>query len=181
MKSRGKKIGIVIAAALVALVGYIASGPYRALGAVRMAAFDGDHTALRARIDFEQVKAGLKADWKAKVAEQASAGTPTSALFTEDAIDRTVDDWAEPASLARAARGELPDKEKPAAFASLEAELTTGGNTMTGTYLALDRFRADFMQGTAPTFSVTLQRRGLSWRVVRVELVELRLAPKRPP
>lgn len=173
MTARRKKIAIgAVVAVLVVVIAIVASAPYRALGGVRTAALDADHTTLRARIDFDQVRAGLKEDWKAKLAELPDA--PTGTRFTAEAIEGIVDDWASPEALSRAARNEVADQEKPAPFSAVENELLTAGSEMTGTYLGLDRFRADFKQAGVWTFSVTMQRRGTAWRVVRVDLRELR-------
>ena len=126
-----KRMVIVGVAIAVALIGYVAAGPFIVMGQIRSALQQHDSEALSSHVDFPTLRANLKDQINAVVMKNAAqefkdnfVGTFGVALVVSKLVDTTVDSFVTPSALTSLMTGTPPrsDGAEPHQVSDQQAE-----------------------------------------------------------
>jgi len=163
---------LVIGAAIVFAAAYLAS-PFAGLVSLFSAARAGDARRLEQLVDFPAVRAGLKAQLSATLADQGPLPLVSS-------MDKAIDAYVTPQAIAAMVR----NARAPVRPAQDAAETGAATDTISieakgvdvrprFAYAGLNRFRASLENAAEPTEALILEfeRRGVfNWRLMRIDL-----------
>ena len=185
--ARGKVLwpGLLIGAAIVFAGAYLAS-PFVGLVSLFSAARAGDARRLEQLVDFPAVRAGLKAQISATLAEQRPNDPQprpqpsVGQLPLSSYMDRAIDAYVTPQAIATMVRNagaparpgqEAADSDAATDAISIEAKGVDVRPRFA--YLGVNRFRASLENAAKPTEALVLvfERRGaFNWRLTRIDL-----------
>lgn len=176
-----KLIALLLVAAL-ALGGYIAAGPFLTMRAIRDAVQQGDTRSLQANVDFELVRASVRAQLEDYLARRmADPETPSElrrlgAQITRDMTGGVVEMLVTPAGIGAVLQGRsivrrvmgLPTEHTPAGAPSPTALDPLAGATYR--YESTDRFSATVQNADGAPVVFVFSRQGLRWRLTDVRI-----------
>lgn len=168
--------------ALLAVLGWVGSGPFRTMGAIGKAIQAEDAAALSAHVDFPALRSNLRAQFEDELARRAGPelqGNPLGALVlgaANTAAGTAVDAMATPAGISALLQGR-----------SLLHRIGGGGDNSDGdTYAratppdllrdaryrfeSLSRFTATVPNPGGEPVVLVLQRTGLGWKLADIRL-----------
>ena len=168
----------VLAAACLALVAWVAAGPWLAINSIEKALQANDADALSEQVDFPALRASLKRQLADRVVRAAGAEVQASALgalglgLATGATSMAVDATVHPLGLAALLEGRAvwrqvgndvapDDPDAPPAQPFDEASYR---------YESLSRFTATLQDEDGGDLVVVLSRQGMRWRLTDVRL-----------
>ncbi len=174
---------VLILVGMLALTGYVGSGPYRAMRAIRIAVQAQDAAALSRQVDFPSVRASLKAQLSDRLVRKAGPGLQSSVFaalglrLADSLISPAVDTMVTPLGLGAIMEGRREWAHASSGFAPPDpsAQPDDPLRGVVYRYESPSRFTATIrdVQGKATVFVVT--RSGLDWRLSDIRLPSLAL------
>lgn len=184
-------LGVAIAAAVLALLWYALS-PFQAFAALAAAARVGDSARLEQLVDFPAVREGLKEQLNARLSNALDTDRALSkgpfgalgALLGPTVVDQVVDAAVTPegvAAIVRSGKAPLSDvtpgktalpPPEAAAPPPPAAEAAPPKSKTRFAYTDLNHVRATTLSNDSDRTPLTwvLERRGIGWKLVRIEL-----------
>ncbi len=172
-----KKTIALVLAALLALAGYVAAGPYLTVRAIREAVQTGNHAALAKQVDFPALRSSLKAQLGDHLVRQAGAEVQASPFgafamtVASGAINAAVDVMVNPAGLGALMEGRQVWRN---VSGGLEPQPQTAGEQPLQDakyrYESLSRFTATVPDESGKPVVFVLSRDGLQWKLSDVLL-----------
>jgi len=170
------KTVVIIGLLMIAIVGYVAVGPFVTIDEIKMGIKDHDSEMLAANIDFPALRENLKEQLNAYVMKQASTelqDNPFEALgmaIGGKMVDAAVDASVTPSGLAILAAGKKPQQATAGSRSSgREQELEPFKNARYS-YDGLSKFSAWVGDDVGGQFRFVLTRDGLSWKLTNIVL-----------
>jgi Protein of unknown function (DUF2939) len=165
-----KKASLLVALTACAVAGWYWYSPVRAVDALETAVRNGDEAALEKIVDFDAVRTNLKADLHQAIDSKdrsredrplASIGAAIGGAIADGAVDAFVT----PRAVAAAVRGRASLRSDAAED---DVDRVDFDIDRSGPSRFYARARTDDRDGVRATFQFA--RRGLGWRVVRLEV-----------
>jgi Protein of unknown function (DUF2939) len=165
-----KKTSMLVAVVACGIAGWYWYSPVRAVDALETAVRDGDETALESIVDFDAVRANLKADLRGAIESKdrkdddrplASIGVAIGSALADGAVDALVT----PRAVAAAVRGRasLRSDASDDDVDHIDFDIDRAGPSRFYAHA-----RTDDHEGVKATFQFA--RRGIGWRVVRLDV-----------
>lgn len=173
-----RKIVVIAVLLAVALVAWVAAGPWLAVDAIKDALRAQDSTALAARVDFPALRTSLKHQLADRLVRRAGAEAQSSALgaiglrMATGATSLAVDATVNPAGLAALMEGRAiwrqvgDDFDPPAPGSTAREPLRDAAYR----YESPSRFTITVHDETGSPLVFILTRQGLRWRLTDVRL-----------
>lgn len=174
-KRSGCMTGIfaLILLGMLAVAGYVVTGPYRTLSTLRRALSQNDSALLAQCIDFPTLRQNLKTQLMARANSGVNAIVPNGILsqiaggIAGTVIDATVDTFVTPAGLNRLLAGaSLAASSAPSAGSDSPPNQLENAK---GTFESLDTFSVA-VPAASTTIIIELSRNGLDWQVTNIRL-----------
>ena len=172
-----KKWIALVLVVLVALVGYVAAGPYLTVRAIREAVKTGNHSALSDQVDFPALRTSFKAQLSDRMIREAGPemqASPYGALaltIAGGAINAAVDLMVNPAGLGAMMEGRSVWNNVRDGFAAQPQAANNVPLEEPGyRYESLSRFTATVKDENGNPVVFVLTRDGLQWRLSDVQL-----------
>lgn len=160
--------------ALLGLVGYAATGPYRALAGLQSAIVQGDTNALTQYVDFPTLRENLKLQLSAKANDsvnsllQNAIASQIAGGIANKLVNTTVDSFITPAGLGRLLAGAAfvagPIPSAPGD--SLQSRLENSR----GSFESLNTFTLTVPAASGRELVVVLTRNGLDWQLTNLRM-----------
>ena len=175
-----KTFAWIIGVAMIALLGYVAAGPYLAIADIKTGIVDKDADRLSAKVDFPALRQNLKDQFNARLMNNAAGelkDNPLGALaagLATTMVDGIVDSFVTPAGLAHVMAGDRPSESlvKQTVKADTgpppkEEDLLQNARY---SYDSLSQFSVWVPDAEGHETRFVLQRDGVSWRLVNLVL-----------
>jgi hypothetical protein len=180
---------ILIAALGMALLGYVAAGPFIAMHQIKSAMKQQDSEKLSSYIDFPSLRANLKEKFNASFMKLAAVDlkdNPFQALamaFASKLVEGMVDSAVTPAGLANLMAGEKPQQvERGVATQASDEQKPEPFNNAHYTYDSPSKFSARIKLGESDEICFVFTRNDLSWKLSNIllpaKLLDASPAPK---
>lgn len=180
----------VAVAALVALLAYVAAGPYLTINAIREAVEEQDPRALSVQVDFPALRSSLKTQLTDRLVREAGPDVQASALgaiglsLASGLVGGAVDAMVTPTGLGALMEGRKVWKRVDDGFpASASAAAPAGGSGPTAStspprpfdgaeyrYESLSRFTATVQDDSGRPIQFVITRGGLRWKLSDIRL-----------
>ena len=169
---------LLLALLALAIIGYVASGPYWTIRAIRGAVQANDAATLSDNVDFPALRASLKAQLEDRVVRSAGSDVQATLIgalglsIADGVVDAAVDTMVTPLGLGALMQGRVLWSR----VASPTASDTTRRAPLQGAlyrYESPSRFTATVHTQSGAPVVMVLTRHGLHWR-----LSDLRLPPQ---
>lgn len=175
-----KKWIALILVALLALLGYVASGPYRTVQAIREAVVAQDAAALSEQVDFAALRASLKPQLHDRLARkmgaqmQASVFGSIAMAVAGGVLDTTVDAMVTPLGLGALMQGRLMWTEARDSIAPPDEPLLEPPpeplRDPEYRFESTSRFTATVADDAGRPVMFVLTRDGLHWKLTDIRL-----------
>jgi hypothetical protein len=175
-----KTVAWIFGVAMIALLGYVAAGPYLAIADIKTGIVEKDADRLSAKVDFPTLRQNLKAQLNARLLHNTAGelkDNPLGALaagLATTMVDGILDAFVTPAGLAHVMKGDRPSESivKQTVTADTgpppkEADLLQNARY---SYDSLSQFSVWVPNDEGKETQFVLQREGLSWRLVNLVL-----------
>lgn len=188
--------GAALAGALVCAGAYFGS-PFLAVQNLQQSARSGDREKLEEAVDFPAVRDSLKAQFNAKLMSEMQNDASLdqnpfagfAMAFAPMIIEKAVDAYVTPESIAAMAKGQKPqvDPAAPSAETAPPAEEAQESDEKPPktdySFVTLDRFKATYSSpdGSYGSLGLVFERRNvIGWKLVRID-IPLDAAPAETP
>lgn len=172
---RARAWGVLLAILLVALVAYVAAGPYLTVRAIRVALQANDANALADNVDFPELRASLKAQLEDRLARRIDPELPSSLLgsvglsMASGVIDGAVDAMVTPPGLGALMQGRVLWSRFDGAIGS-RVKGRPPLQDLRYRYESPSRFTATTRTASGAPVVLVLTRHGLRWRLSDLQL-----------
>lgn len=181
MNKTSKRLLIVVLIALIALIGWMAAGPYIAIHGIRQAIEDRNIQGLERHVDYPMLRANVKAQMEDRIAreisrrfgDQAAGGAASSlaGMLSDSAVDAMVSPAGiavllQGRSLVQRARGNV-DPEGGLTAGPAPYDPLKGAKTR---FVSPSRFIATVQSADGQPVDFVFERQGLRWRLTDILL-----------
>ena len=165
-------VGVVVA--LLGLIGYTVTGPYRALSGLQAAVVQGDANALNHYVDFPTLRQNLKLQLSTRANDGVNSIFPNGIVsqiaggIANRVVDATVDSFVTPEGLSRLLTGasfvvgQIPSVPGD----SLQSRLENGRRS----FESLSTFTLTVATASGREAVIVLTRNGLDWQLTNVRI-----------
>ena len=173
-----KKWLVLLGACLLAIAGYVGSGPYRAIHAIREAVQAQDAAALSRQVDFPALRASLKAQLSDRLVRKAGPGLQSSVFaalglrVANGLIEPAVDAMVTPMGLGAIMEGRKEWAYASSGFARPDASAPAPEmlREIDSRFESPSRFTATMHDGSGTETIFVLTRTGLNWKLSDIRL-----------
>jgi len=175
-RKRARAWAALLAILLLALLAYVAAGPYLTVRAIRVALQENDATALADNVDFPALRASLKAQLEDRLARRVDPELPSSLLgniglsMASDVIDGAVDAMVTPLGLGAVMQGRVLWSRFDGAIGDSGLPGRPPLQDLRYRYESPSRFTATTRTPSGAPVVLVLTRRGLRWRLSDLQL-----------
>lgn len=175
-----KTFAWIFGVVMIALLGFVAAGPYLAIAEIKTGIVEKDADRLAAKVDFPALRENLKAQINARLVDRTDGdlknhplGVLAAGLATT-MVEGIVDAFVTPAGLAHVMEGERPSES----IVKQTVNADTGSSPKEEdllqnaryTYDSLSQFSVWVPDDEGKETRFVLRRDGLSWRLVNLVL-----------
>jgi Protein of unknown function (DUF2939) len=175
-RERARAWGALLAILLLALLAYVAAGPYLTVRAIRVALRANDATALADNVDFPTLRASLKAQLEDRFARRVDPELPSSLIgniglsMASSVIDGAVDAMVTPLGLGALMQGRVLWSRFDDALGGSRLPERPPLQDLRYRYESPSRFTATTRTASGAPVVLVLTRHGLRWRLSDLQL-----------
>jgi hypothetical protein len=165
-----KKTVWIISIAITLFIGYVAATPYITVSNIKTTIIEKDSDKLSENVDFPVFRQNLKKQFNTAMMKNVSAelqNNPFAAIaagFATNMVDRVVDSFVHPESLAMLMEGKKPSLSE--SKRNNQANRDDLFKNARYSYKSFSRFSIYVPTDTGDEIRFILQRDGLSWKMV---------------
>lgn len=169
-----KKALWIVLLPIIGLIGYVATGPFLTVQAIRSSLVDQDAEALARNVDFPVLRQNLKEQFNAQMMQKAGTdlkGNPFNRLamgFASRMTDGLVDTLVTPAGLARLMEGKKLTQNRPVTPEERAERKEKLLKNARYTFDSIDRFSVWVQNDQGEELRLVLARDGLSWTLINL-------------
>ena len=175
-RERTRAWGVLLAVLLLALLGYVAAGPYLTVRAIRVALQANDATALADNVDLPALRSSLKAQLEDRLARRVDPELPSSLLgniglsMASDVIDGAVNAMVTPLGVGALMQGRVLWSRFDGVAAGSGLPGSPPLQDVRYRYESPSRFTATTRTSSGAPVVLVLTRHGLRWRLSDLQL-----------